>query len=264
MSDSYQDIIYEKRAKTKTVWITINRPEKHNAFRELTVDELTDAFMRADLDPDVAVIVLTGAGDRAFCSGGDIGAEKGFDRVTSRNFVHKLMRLSQQMRGCSKPSIAAVKGYCVGGGNELNMLCDLTIAAENARFGQTGPRVGSVPNWFGIQMLALNVGDKRAREVVYLCHQYSAQEAVQMGLCNKVVPIGELESAVEAWAAEIVAKSPTAIRVAKLSMNYLSDLSFPAVSQGMALVQMMHLSDELKEGMHAFLEKRPPEFDKFR
>lgn len=258
----YTDILYEKRGKN--AWITINRPEKHNAFRERTVEELTAAFEEAELDADVAVIVLTGAGDKAFCSGGDIGAERGFNRETSRRFVHKLMRLSTQMRGCSKAIIAAVKGYCVGGGNELNMLCDLTIAAENARFGQTGPKVGSVPDWYGIQMLALNVGDKKAREIVYLCHLYGAQEAVQMGLCNKVVPITELESAVEGWAAEIAAKSPSAIRVAKLSMNYLSDLSQPAVAQGMALVQMMHLSDELREGMQAFLDKRPPNFDPYR
>jgi naphthoate synthase/2-ketocyclohexanecarboxyl-CoA hydrolase len=258
----YTDVLFEIRGKT--AWITINRAEKHNAFRERTIEELTDAFERADLDPEVAVIVLTGAGDRAFSSGGDIGAERGFNRVSSRRFVHKLMTLSHHMRWSTKPTIAAVKGYCVGGGNELNMLCDLTIAADNARFGQTGPRVGSVPNWYGIQMLALNVGDKRAREVVYLTHQYGAEEALQMGLCNKVVPLADLEAAVQEWADELAAKSPTAIRVAKLSMNYLSDLAYPAVAQGMALVQMMHLSEELREGMQAFLDKRPPDFDRFR
>ena len=258
----YKDLLYDKRQRA--VWITINRPDKLNAFRELTLAELADAFERADLDADVTAIVLTGAGDRAFSSGGDIGAEKGFTRTTSRRFAQKLMRLSTQMRGCSKPIIAAVKGYCVGGGNELNMLCDLTIAADNARFGQTGPKVGSVPNWYGIQMLALNVGDKRAREVVYLCHQYDAHEALAMGLCNKVVALSELESAVQEWVEEIAAKSPTAIRVAKMSMNFLSDLSYPAVTQGMTLVQMMHLSDELREGMQAFLEKRRPDFAPFR
>jgi dihydroxynaphthoic acid synthetase len=259
----YGDIRYEKRGRG--AWITIDRPEKHNAFREKTVEELTDAFEQADLDPEVAVIVLTGAGDKAFCSGGDIGAERGFTRATSKRFVSRLMKLAQTMRGASKPSIAAVKGFCIGGGNELNMLCDLTIAADNARFGQSGPRVGSVPNWFGVQLLALNVGDKRAREVLYLTHQYSAEEALQMGLCNKVVPLADLEAAVDEWVAEIALKSPTAIRIAKLSMNYLSDLSYPAVNQGLAMVQLaLHTSDEQQEGMQAFLDKRPPDFDRFR
>jgi naphthoate synthase/2-ketocyclohexanecarboxyl-CoA hydrolase len=259
----YEDILYEVRARGG--WITINRPDKLNAFREQTVEELTDAFERADLDPEVAVIVLTGAGDRAFSSGGDVGAEREFTKARSRRFVTRLMKLSQQMRGASKASIAAVKGYAVGGGNELQMLCDLTIAADNARFGQTGPRVGSVPNWYGVQLLALNVGDKRAREILYLTRQYTAEQALAMGLCNAVVPLDELVPTVDAWVAEIAAKSPTAIRIAKLSMNYLSDLSFAGVNQGLAMVQMaLHTTEEQHEGMQAFLDKRPPDFDRFR
>src|SRR5512140_1667122 len=179
----YQDILYEKNDGVAR--ITINRPKVLNAFRFETIDDLADAFRDVSVDPDIGVVVVSGAG-KNFSSGGDVNMEAGFDESAARKLYDRCLLLSTVMRNLGRPIIAAVRGYCIGGGNELNMLCDLTIAEESAKFGHTGPRVGSVPIWYGTQMLCLTVGDKKAREIVYLCRLHDATEAARMGMVNKV------------------------------------------------------------------------------
>jgi dihydroxynaphthoic acid synthetase len=257
----YKDLLYEKQKKVAR--ITINRPQVHNAFRIETIEEMIDAFNDANFDSSVRVIVLSGAGDKAFCTGGDVSVEEELTPASGRIMMSKAMRLHGEMRNNGKPVIAAVKGYCVGGGNELNMMCDLTVAAENAKFGQAGPRVGSVPVWGATQLLPRVVGDKRAREIVYLCKLYSAQEALAMGWINRVVPLKDFDVEVDKWCDELIAKSPNALRVAKVSINFESDLLYPSIIHGGALLNLMHGTDELREGMNAFLEKRKPDFDKY-
>lgn len=258
----FSDVLYSKDAGIATV--TINRPELYNAFRERTIEELTQAFEDANCDESVGVIVLTGVGDKAFCTGGDVNAEQELDRASGQRMFAKAMRLSAAMRNGGKPVIAVVKGYCIGGGNELNLQCDLTIAADNAVFGHAGPRVGSAPVWWGTQLLPRLVGDKKAREIVYLCRQYRAEEAERMGWVNRVVPLAELDQEVQRWCRELLAKSPQALRIAKVSLNYESDLSYASVHHGGLLINMAQASVEFKEGMTAFLERRKPDFDRFR
>lgn len=253
----YKDILYEK--SDGVARITFNRPKVLNAFRVETIDDLVDAFRDAAEDPDVGVVVVSGAG-KNFSTGGDVNMEAGFDESTARKLYGRCLMLSTVMRNLGKPVIAAVRGYCVGGGNELNMLCDLTIAEESAKFGHTGPRVGSVPVWYGTQMLSLTVGDKKAREIVYLCRLYAAAEAERMGWVNKVVKDGELDAEVTAWCVELLKKSPNALRIAKLSFNHVSDMMYPSIVGGIEMLSLFNQSDEFKEGMHAFLEKRPPNF----
>lgn len=253
----YRDILFEKGEGVAR--ITINRPKVYNAFRFETIEELLDAFENSAGDDEIGVVVLSGTG-KNFSTGGDINMEVDFDASAGRKLSTQCLKLSSVMRNLGKPVIAAVRGYCVGGGNELNMLCDLTIAEEGAKFGQTGPRVGSVPIWYGTQMLCLTVGDKKAREIVYLCKLYDAADAERMGWINKVVPRGELDKEVDRWCREILSKSPQAIRVAKLSINHVSDLLHPSVTGGMAMLSFLHGTDEFREGMKAFLEKRPPVF----
>lgn len=253
----YRDILYEKGDGVAR--ITINRPKVRNAFRLETVDDLIKAFEDASDDPDIGVVVLTGAGNN-FSSGGDVKMEAAFDPSTGRKLYSRCLQLSALMRNLGKPIVAAVRGYCVGGGNELNMLCDLTIAEESAKFGHTGPRVGSVPIWYGTQMLSLTVGDKKAREIVYLCKLYDAAEAARMGWVNKVVRDGELDAEVNTWCKELLKKSPQAIRIAKLSINHISDMMYPSIVSGIEMLALLNESDEFKEGMNAFLEKRPPNF----
>ncbi len=253
----YEDIQYRKDGGVAT--ITLNRPKVLNAIRQTTLDDLVAAFRDASNDEEIGVVVLTGAG-KSFCSGGDINMEADLDSASGKRLSESGLLLSTVMRNLGKPIIAAVRGYCVGGGNELNMLCDLTIAEESAKFGQTGPRVGSVPVWYGTQMLALTAGDKKAREIVYLCRTYDAKAAEAMGLVNKVVKDGDLDKEVGAWCKELLAKSPQALRVAKLSFNHISDLLYPSVVGGMTMLSFLHGTEEFKEGMNAFLEKRAPEF----
>jgi dihydroxynaphthoic acid synthetase len=259
---SYEDVIYD--VTDGIARITIDRPEKHNAFREQTLDELTDAFRSAEADRAVGVIVLTGAGDKAFCSGGDIAWEEESDESAALQLARRTTVLSMVMRGCGKPVIARVNGYAVGGGNELQLLCDLTIASENAVFGQAGPKMGSVPVWWGTQLLPRLVGEKRAREIVMLCHRYSAEQALQMGWINRVARADELDAAVEEWCQELLQLSPQALRVAKLSLNFESDQLWPSVFHGYQMISFIHGTEEFHEGTTAFLEKRKPDFSRFR
>ncbi|OZM72082.1 1,4-dihydroxy-6-naphthoate synthase [Amycolatopsis antarctica] len=259
---AYQDIIYATDNGVAT--ITINRPEKRNAFREETLDELIEAFRLAEADREIGVIVLTGAGDKAFCSGGDIAWEHASSPEGAHQLARRTTTLAMIIRGCGKPVIARVRGYAVGGGNELQLLCDLTVASEDAVFGQSGPKMGSVPIWWGTQLLPRLVGEKRAREVVMLCEQYSAEQALSMDWINKVVPAAELDEAVRAWCDRLLGMSPQALRVAKLSLNFESDQLWPSVLHGYQMISFIHGTEEFREGTSAFLEKRPPDFSRFR
>ena len=259
---SYEDILYTVKDGVAT--ITINRPEKRNAFRGETLEELTDAFRSAEDDRTVGVIVLTGAGDKAFCAGGDIKWEEDSDMMGAHQLARRSVTLSMVMRGCGKPVIARVRGFAIGGGNELNLLCDLTIASEDSTFGQAGPKMGSVPIWWGTQLLPRVIGEKRAREVVMLCNRYTAQEAFEMGWINKVVPVDELDAAVDEWCQRLLEMSPQALRVAKLSLNFESDQLWPSVLHGYQMISFIHGTDEFHEGTQAFLEKRKADFSRFR
>jgi dihydroxynaphthoic acid synthetase len=259
---AYTDILYDVRDSVAT--ITINRPEKRNAFREETLVELIDAFGAAEVDRSVGVIVLTGAGDKAFCSGGDIGWENASDPSGAARMNRLTSNLSLIMRGCGKPVIARVHGYAVGGGNELQMICDLTISTDDSKFGQAGPKMGSVPVWWGTQLLPRIVGERKAREIVMLCEPIPAPEALAMGLINKVVPAEELDAAVDAWCKRLLSLSPQALRVAKLSLNFESDQLWASVQHGQQMINFIHGTDEFHEGTQAFLEKRPADFARFR
>jgi naphthoate synthase len=258
----YEDIYYETSGGITK--ITINRPEVRNAFRPKTLFELSDAFNVARDDPDIGVIIFTGAGDEAFCSGGDQRV-RGDDGYRDEKGVGRLnvLDLQVQIRRTPKPIIAMVAGYAIGGGHVLHVVCDLTVAADNARFGQTGPRVGSFDGGYGAGLLARMVGQKKAREIWYLCEQYDANEALRMGLVNKVVPLAELEEATVAWANRMLEMSPLALRMLKGAFN--------ADTDGLAGIQQLagdatllyYLSEEAQEGRNAYLEKRPPNFDRF-
>uniref|UniRef100_A0A7C1FGR9 1,4-dihydroxy-2-naphthoyl-CoA synthase n=1 Tax=Caldilinea aerophila TaxID=133453 RepID=A0A7C1FGR9_9CHLR len=258
----YEEILFE--FYDGIAKITINRPEKRNAFTPLTVQEMIDAMHICREDPRIKVIVLTGAGDKAFCSGGDqsvrgVGGYIGKDQVPRLN----VLDLQRMIRSIPKVVIAMVAGYAIGGGHVLHVVCDLTIAADNARFGQTGPKVGSFDGGFGASYLARIVGQKKAREIWYLCEQYTAQEALEMGLVNKVVPLDQLEATTIEWCRKIMEKSPLAIRMLKSAFN--AELDGQAGIQELAgnATLLYYLTDEAQEGKQAFLEKRKPNFDKF-
>ncbi len=255
----YQDILYHKAEGIAR--ISINRPEVHNAFRPTTVVELLQAFTDAREDPRVGVVLFTGEGGRAFCSGGDqrVRGHGGYvgEGEVPRFHVTDLHKL---IRSMPKPVIALVAGYAIGGGHVLHVVCDLTIAAENARFGQTGPKVGSFDGGFGAIQLARNVGQKKAREIWYLCRQYDAKEALDMGLVNKVVPLEELEEEGIRWAKEILKKSPLAIRLLKQSFNAELDGMTGLTDLAHSTNMLFYMSDEASEGKNAFLEKREPAF----
>jgi 2-ketocyclohexanecarboxyl-CoA hydrolase len=257
---AFEDVIYETRKRA--AWIIINRPELYNAFRAQTIEELIAAFKLAADDREVACVVLTGAGDKAFCTGGDQSAHEG--QYDGRGVVGlPIDELQSIIRDIPKPVIARVNGYAIGGGHVFATLCDLTIAADTARFGQVGPKVGSVDGGWGTALLARHVGDKKAREIWYLNQQYSAQQAVEMGLANKAVPAAELDAAVEAWTDTISERSPTALALAKRSFNADSE-NIRGISQ-MALnaVKLFYETEESKEGVRAFAEKRKPDFHNF-
>ncbi len=244
--------------------ITINRPHKHNAFTPLTVQEMIEAMELARQNADIRVVVLTGAGDKAFCSGGDqsvrgVGGYVGTDEVPRLN----VLDLQRQIRSIPKPVIAMVAGWAIGGGHVLHVVCDLTIAADNARFGQTGPKVGSFDGGFGASYLARIVGQKKAREIWYLCDQYDAAEALEMGLVNTVVPLAELEATTIAWCRRIMGHSPLALRMLKSSFN--AELDGQAGIQELAgnATLLYYLTDEAMEGKNAWLERRKPEWDRF-
>ncbi|HIS29245.1 MAG TPA: 1,4-dihydroxy-2-naphthoyl-CoA synthase [Candidatus Avamphibacillus intestinigallinarum] len=258
----YKEIYYEKYNGIAKV--TINRPEKRNAFTPLTVNEMIDAFADARDDSEIGVIVLAGAGDKAFCSGGDQsvrghGGYVGEDQVPRLN----VLDLQRLIRTIPKPVIAMVSGYAVGGGHVLHVVCDLTIAADNAIFGQTGPKVGSFDAGYGAGLLAEMVGQKRAREIWFLCRQYNAEEAYEMGLVNKVVPLDELETETIQWCSEILEKSPTALRFLKASFNAATDGLAGLQQMGGDATLLYYTTDEAKEGRDAFKEKRSPDFKQF-
>lgn len=258
----YEDIkfsFFEGIAK-----ISINRPEKHNAFRPQTVKEMIDAMHFCREEPVIEVIILTGEGGKAFCSGGDQSV-RGHGGYIGEDHVPRLnvLDLQKMIRSIPKVVIAAVAGYAIGGGHVLHVVCDMTIAAENAKFGQTGPKVGSFDGGFGASYLARIVGQKKAREIWFLCEQYDAQEALQMGLVNKVVPLEKLEEATVAWCQRVQQMSPLSIRMLKSSFN--AELDGQAGIQELAgnATLLYYLTDEAKEGFNSFLEKRKPDFSKF-
>jgi naphthoate synthase len=257
----YTDIRYEK--KDGVAWIIINRPEVRNAFRTRTVTELTDAFGDARWDRSVGVVVLTGAGDKAFCSGGD-QKERGQGGYAPDQRPMDVEALHSAIRHIPKPVIAMVNGFAIGGGHVLHVLCDLSIAAETAIFGQTGPRVGSVDAGHGTGFLARVVGEKKAREIWYLCRQYPAQEALAMGLVNKVVPLKDLRAETEAWCRELLDKSPTALALAKQSFNVDSEQRAGVAQFAHTALNLYYGTDEAMEGRNAFVEKRPVDYRKFR
>jgi naphthoate synthase len=261
-SGDYEDVIYE-------TWdgiakITINRPEVRNAFRPTTVFEMSKAFEVARDDPEIGVVILTGAGTEAFCSGGDqrIRGDDGYvdPKGTGRLNV---LDLQIQIRRLPKPVVAMVAGYAIGGGHVLHVVCDLTVAADNARFGQTGPRVGSFDGGYGAGLLARIVGQKKAREIWFLCEQYDAQQALDMGLVNKVVPLADLEKETVAWCRRMLELSPLSLRLLKAGLN--------AVDDGLAGIQQLagdatllyYMSEEAQEGRDAYVQKRKPDFSKF-
>ena len=259
---TFTDILYHKADGIAK--ITINRPRVRNAFRPLTVVEMMRALEDARDDQGIGVVILTGAGDKAFCSGGDIGV-RGDDGYKDERGVERLnvLDFQRQIRTCPKPVIAMVAGFAIGGGHVLHLLCDLTIAAENARFGQTGPRVGSFDGGYGASYMARIVGQKRAREIWFLCRQYDAQQALAMGLVNTVVPLERLEEETVAWCREILANSPLAIRCLKAALN--ADCDGQAGLQELAgnATLLFYMSEEGQEGRNAYLEKRKPDFSKF-
>ena len=260
---NYKDIIYEVGANA--VRITINRPDVLNAFRLQTVEELIDAFKRADEEKSVNTIVFGGAGEKAFCTGGDQKVHLSEDGLYGpRGTVGMPMEeLQSAIRDVRKVTIARVQGFAIGGGNVFATLCDLTIASEKAQFGQVGPKVGSVDPGFGTAFLSRHIGEKRAREVWFLCRRYTAQQAYEMGLVNKVVPADQLDAEVESWAAEINLLSPTAIAIAKRSFNADSENIRGISYMGIAAVKGYYQSEESKEGVRAFNERRKPDFKKF-
>jgi naphthoate synthase len=260
---SYEDIEYSKGEGIAK--IAINRPEVHNAFRPKTLFELQAAFTDAREDPEVGVIILTGTGGKAFCSGGDqrVRGDQGYvghDGVPRLN----VLDLQKQIRSLPKPVVAMVAGWAIGGGHVLHVVCDLTIAADNAMFGQTGPRVGSFDGGFGASYLARSVGQKKAREIWFLCRQYDAQQALSMGLVNTVVPLEHLEAETVKWCREMLALSPLALRLLKSSFN--AELDGQAGVQELAgnATMLYYMTEEGQEGRNAYREKRKPNFRKFR
>ncbi|MES2199405.1 MAG: 1,4-dihydroxy-2-naphthoyl-CoA synthase [Chlamydiota bacterium] len=259
---SYQDILYHKYEGIAK--ITINRPEVRNAFRPLTVQEMSHALNNAREDETVGVIILTGQGKEAFCSGGDqrIRKEAGYSDESGTQRLN-VLDLQRQIRTCPKPVVAMVAGYAIGGGHVLHVICDLTIAADNAVFGQTGPKVGSFDGGFGASYLSRLVGQKKAREIWYLCRRYSAKEALDMGLINHVVPYEELEETTIEWCKEMLEHSPLALRCLKSALN--ADCDGQSGLQELAgnATLLYYMTEEAQEGHKAFLEKRKPNFQQF-
>lgn len=259
---NFEDITYEVDGTTAVV--TINRPARYNAFRARTVEELIKAFRLAWADGGVRAVVLTGAGEKAFCTGGDVKqrAETG-DYGPSESGMFEIGYLHKLIRDIPKPVIAAVNGVAVGGGHVLHVLCDVSIASDTARFGQAGPRVGSFDAGFGSAYLARVVGEKKAREIWFWCRMYSAQEALAMNLVNKVVPASDLMTEAKAWAAEVAALSPTAIRFLKQSFNADTDHQAGFSNMAMTALDLFTASPEGLEGAASFADKRKPEFGKY-
>ena len=260
---SFSDILYHKAEGMAK--ITINRPKVRNAFRPLTVKEMQQALADARFDENIGVVILTGVGDLAFCSGGDqrVRGDSGYRDDAG---VHHLnvLDLQKDIRSCPKPVVAMIAGYAIGGGHVLHLICDLSIAADNARFGQTGPKVGSFDGGFGASYMASVVGQKKAREIWFLCRQYDAQQALDMGLVNTVVPLADLEIETVAWCQQILQHSPIALRMLKSAFN--AGLDGQAGIQELAgnSTMLFYMTEEGQEGRNAYLEKRPPDFGKFK
>jgi naphthoate synthase len=257
----YHDLLFE-RVKDGIAKITINRPEVRNAFRPQTIMELIDAFALCRADTSIGVVILTGQGPEAFCSGADLKIGHG-GYIAGEALSANILDVQRQIRTLPKPVIAMVAGYAIGGGHVLHVVCDITVAAENARFGQTGPKVGSFDAGLGSSYLARIVGQKRAREIWYLCRQYDAAQALEMGLVNKVVPLIDLERETLEWAREILQHSPLAIRCLKAALNADCDGQIGLMDLAGNTTLLYFLSEEAKEGEKAFLERRPADFSKF-
>lgn len=261
----FEDILYHK-SKDGIAKITINRPRVRNAFRPKTVIEMEKALADARFDADIGVVIFTGAGDLAFCSGGDQKIRGDYGGYKDDSGVHHLnvLDLQRQIRTCPKPVIAMVAGYAIGGGHVLHLVCDLTIAADNAVFGQTGPKVGSFDGGFGASYMARIVGQKKAREIWFLCRQYNAEEALEMGLVNTVVPLKDLEKETVAWCREILCHSPIALRCMKAALNADCDGQTGLQELAGDATMLFYMTEEGQEGRKAFNEKRKPDFSKFK
>ena len=257
----YKEILFE--VKNGVAWVTINRPEVLNAFREQTLDELTDALRSTRNDPSIACAVVAGAG-RAFSAGGDFYAMMRLNRANSSHWNDRMLGLAMTIRGLAIPVIAMVQGACMGGGHELALWCDLVIASDDAVFGQTGASVGACPTVGATQYLPRILGERVAKEMIFLARKFSAEEAVRIGLINKVVPKAELRKATEEWCERIKSHSPQTLRATKKALNFESDELYAAWQHGMELLGEIWGSEESLEGMHAFLEKRKPDFNQFR
>ena len=262
--DDFEDVLYEKTEDGQIAKITINRPEVRNAFRPQTTHEILRSLEMAHEDPEVGVIILTGAGDLAFCAGGDqkVRGHAGYiggDGVPRLN----ILDVQRKIRTLPKPVVAMVAGYAIGGGHVLHIVCDLTIAADNAKFGQTGPKVGSFDGGLGSSYLARIVGQKKAREIWFLCRQYDAQQALDMGLVNTVVPLADLEKETVSWCREMLQHSPIAMRCLKSALNADCDGQMGLLELAGNATMLYYMSEEGKEGKNAFIEKREPDFSKF-
>ena len=260
----FEDIIFEK-SEEGIAKITINRPEVRNAFRPLTVREMQQALEDAREDSGIGVIILTGAGEKAFCSGGDqrIRGDAGYQDSGTGHLRLNVLDFQRQIRSCPKPVVAMVAGYAIGGGHVLHVMCDLSIAADNAVFGQTGPKVGSFDGGYGSSYLARIVGQKKAREIWFLCRQYDARQALEMGLVNTVVPLAQLEEETIQWCREMLRMSPIALRCLKAAMN--ADCDGQAGLQELAgnATMLFYMSEEGQEGRNAYVEYRPPDLSRF-
>ncbi len=263
-SGSFQEILYHK-SEEGIAKITINRPHVRNAFTPLTVREMQKALDDARDDINIGTIIMTGQGDLAFCSGGDqkIRGDAGYKDQDTGHLRLNVLDFQRQIRTCPKPIVAMVAGYAIGGGHVLHLMCDLTIAAENGVFGQTGPKVGSFDGGYGSSYLARIVGQKKAREIWFLCRQYNAQQALEMGLVNTVVPLEQLEEETVAWCRQMLQHSPTALRCLKAAMNADCDGQAGLQELAGAATLLFYQTEEGQEGRNAYVEKRPPDFGKF-
>ena len=262
LKTTYNEIIFE--VMDNTAWITINRPQVRNAFREQTLDELIEAVKSTREDASIVAAVITGAGDKAFSAGGDFDAMMKLNRANAMHWNDRMLGLAMAIRGVPIPVIAMVHGACMGGGHELALWCDLVISAEDGIFGQTGARVGACPTVGATQYIPRLIGDRLAKEMIFLCRTFTADEAVKIGLINKVVPKAKLREETEAWCQQMKGYSGQTLRATKKSLNFESDELYASWQQGMELLAEIWGSDESLEGMNAFLEKRKPDFHQFR
>ena len=262
LKTEYKEILLE--VSDDVAWITINRPQVRNAFREQTLDELTEAVKSTREDASIVAAVITGAGDKAFSSGGDFDAMMKLNRANAMHWNDRMLGLAMAIRGVPIPVIAMVHGACMGGGHELALWCDLVISAEDGVFGQTGAKVGACPTVGATQYIPRLIGDRLAKEMIFLCRTFTADEAVKIGLINKVVPKAKLREETEAWCQQMKGYSGQTLRATKKSLNFESDELYASWQQGMELLAEIWGSDESLEGMNAFLEKRKPDFHQFR